>query len=243
MSITPPPTHPTPRRLLIADDDPGMAEVLGATVRVLWPDATITVAPDGAAALRHFAATSPDLVLLDVAMPAPDGFAVCRQIRQADPRVPILILTGRDGALDEVRGLEAGADRYLAKPCDLPRLLAHLRALTRRAGGATRPRENAPRADVTVGDLTIDLAARAVRRGGRPIAFSPTEWVLLEALARQAGEIVPHRTLLAHVWGGQGDHNDLKAYINRLRDKLGDSSRNPRYIETRRNRGYRLAAR
>jgi DNA-binding response OmpR family regulator len=194
--------------------------------------------------LRLFAAQPPDLVILDVLMPPPDGLEVCRRIRAADARVPVLMLTARDTTLDEVRALDVGADRYLTKPFDHLKLMAHLRALARRAEAAQQspPLQLAP--DLATGDLEIDLAARAVRRDGQLIDLSPTEWVLLEVLARHPGQIVPHHTLLERVWGGgRGGVNDLKTYINRLRRKLGDDIAHPRYIETRRNQGYRLARR
>jgi DNA-binding response OmpR family regulator len=234
--------------LLIAEDDPATAELIEASVRVLWPDARIDLAPDGAAALRRFAEERPDLVLLDVTMPPPDGLAVCHQIRATDAAVPILILTGRDTDVDELRGLDAGADAYLTKPFEVVKLLAHLRALVRRAGMPWHPPDDVPRAEevsraeVTVGDLAIDLAAREVRLRGRVVGLTPTEWVLLETLATNAGRVVPHRTLVEQVWGGRGGPKDLKVYINRLRRKLGDDVARPRYIETRRNQGYRLVA-
>ena len=109
--------------LLIAEDEADLARLIGYSARVLWPDCTVSVAHDGAAALRLFVEQPPDLVILDVMMPPPDGLEVCRRIRAADPRVPVMMLTARDSTLDEVRGFDVGADRYLIKPFDLDLLL------------------------------------------------------------------------------------------------------------------------
>ena len=225
--------------LLIADDDADLARLVSYSARVLWPDCTISVAHDGATALRLAAAEAPDLVILDVMMPPPDGLEVCRDIRAADPRVPILMLSARDTVLDEVRALDMGADAYLTKPFDQLKLVARLRALARRAGlpmGAAGNDAAAPER----GGLTIDLPARLVRLGGRVVDLTPTEWMLLEVLARRDGRVVPHRELVERVWGDRGGLGDLKTYISRLRHKLGDDGRGPRLIETHQKRGYRL---
>jgi DNA-binding response OmpR family regulator len=147
-------------RLLIADDDTDLARLIGYSARVLWPDCAISIAPDGTTALRHFAMQCPDLVILDVMMPPPDGFETCRRIRADAPAVPILMLTARDTTLDEVRALDLGADDYLTKPFDHIKLLAHLRALARRAGSSLAPQGVD---DLAAGDLTIDFATRQVR--------------------------------------------------------------------------------
>ncbi len=150
-------------KLLIAEDDRDLAQMVALSARTLWPDGAVTIAPDGAEALRRFAAEAPDLVILDVTMPPPDGFEVCRRIRQTS-RVPILMLTARDTTVDEVQALDLGADDYLTKPFDHLLLLARLRALARRAAPAPGPAPGAP--DFAAGDLTLDFATREVRVGG-----------------------------------------------------------------------------
>jgi DNA-binding response OmpR family regulator len=120
-------------RLLIADDDTHVAHLVAQSVGALWPGCAVTIAPDGREALRLFAEEAPHLVILDVSMPPPDGLEVCRRIRQVAPAVPILMLTGRDTLLDEVKALDVGADAYLTKPFDVLQLLGRLRALARRA--------------------------------------------------------------------------------------------------------------
>src|SRR4051812_19565606 len=195
-------------RLLIADDDADLMRLVGYAARVLWPDCTVLPAGDGAAALRRFAEESPDLVVLDITMPPPDGFEVCRRIREATSRVPILVLTGRDKVLDEVRALELGADDFLTKPFDHIKLLAHLRALARRAALVSAPVGSTDRPHALASsDLVIDLAARRVTVRGVPVELSPTEYVLLATLAANAGQHIPHRTLLERVWGPEYAHD------------------------------------
>jgi len=232
-------------RLLIADDDADLVRLIGCAAQVLWPDCTVLPAGNGATALQQFVAQPPDLAIVDIMMPPPDGFELCRRFREAAPGVPILVLTGRDKILDEVRALDLGADDYLTKPFDHIKLLAHLRALARRA--ALNPASVAtahPTSGLVIGDLVIDLAARQVTVQGTPVELSPTEYVLLATLAANPGQIVSHRTLLERVWGPEyvTDTHYLKVFVSRLRQKLGDDPARPRYIETRRNSGYRLVA-
>jgi DNA-binding response OmpR family regulator len=231
------------KHLLIADDDTDLARLIGLSVRVLWPDCTLDTVGDGAAALRLAAARTPDVAILDVMMPPPDGLAVCRHLRKEHPRLPILMLTARDTTLDEVRGLDSGADDYLMKPFDHLKLIAHLRALLRRTEVASPPPR--PQGDnaLTVGDLSIDFDAHKAYHAGELLDLTPTEYLLLEMLAKHAGEIVSHEVLLERVWGREYIHNThyLKVFVNRLRHKIRDDAAHPRYIETRRNAGYRLA--
>jgi DNA-binding response OmpR family regulator len=226
--------------LLIADDDADLALLVGYSARTLWPGCRIATAGDGHAALQAFASQRPDLVVLDVTMPPPDGFEVCRQIR-ALSSVPILMLTARDTILDEVKALDLGADDYLTKPFDHLTLNARLRALARRAGAS--PSDSGEPA-VEEDTLFVDLIAREVRVGGVAVDLTPTEYLLLEALARRPGAIVPHRALLERVWGAEYAHDThyLKVFVNRLRRKLGDDAAHPRHIQTCRGIGYRLIA-
>jgi DNA-binding response OmpR family regulator len=228
--------------VLIAEDDHDLAQLVGQCARVLWPGCGLTYAPDGREALRRFAAESPDLVILDVTMPPPDGLAVCREIR-ATSTVPILMLTGHTDLAAEVKALGLGADDYLTKPFDVVRLLARLRSLARRA--ATRATHSQPSHTAgTPGALTLDLAAREVRVGSAPVNLSPTEYLILELLARSSGAAVPQRALLEHAWGNARatTSHSLKVYINRLRRKLGDRPGRPGVIQTSRGIGYRLSA-
>jgi two-component system, OmpR family, KDP operon response regulator KdpE len=176
-------------------------------------------------------------VVLDVAMPPPNGIEVCQRIRRESP-VPILMLTVRGGMLDKVRALDLGADDYLTKPFDHLELFARLRALLRRVNDAPAP----PAPDFRSGDLTIDFALHEVRLRGEILALSPIEYLLLAELVRHAGTTLPHERLLDRVWGGERPHDagHLKVFVNRLRKKLGDDAAHPRYIQTVWGIGYRF---
>ena len=224
-------------KLLIADDAWDVAEVVAFGMRMVWPDCHITATVDGEEAIKRFDEERPDLVVLDVSMPPPDGFEVCRRIREIS-QVPILMLTVRDGTLDKVRALDLGADDYLTKPFDHLELLARLRALLRRAN---RPPVT-PGPCTVVGDLSLNHATHEVRVRGEMIRLTSTECRLLEELVRHAGTVLPHRHLLEQVWGPGyvGDTHYLKVFVRRLRRKLGDDSSRPRYIQTEWGIGYRF---
>lgn len=224
-------------KVLVAEDARDIAEAITFTVRMVWPDCQVTVAGDGAEALQCFQGEPVDLVVLDVAMPPPDGLEVCRRIRETSP-VPILMLTARDATLDKVRGLEAGADDYLVKPFDHMELVARLRALIRRASGGIV----ASGRELTVGDLSLNLSTHEVRLNGEIVLLSSTEYRLLAELARHPGTAIPHRRLLELIWGVEyvDEVQYLKVLVGRLRRKLGDDAEQPRYIQTERGIGYRL---
>jgi two-component system response regulator MtrA len=218
-------------RVLVADADTAVRELIRQVAHTLWPGCEVAIAGAGATALRCFHAVGPDLIVLDAMLPTPNGFEVCRRVR-SESSVPILMLTARPGLLEELQALDLGADDYLAKPIDQLKLRARLRALARR-GGLARAR-----------DLIVDRNANEVRLGGKLVALTPTEYLVLETLARRPGTIVSHRTLLERVWGGEYAHDThyLKVFMNRLRRKLGDDAEQPRYIQTCRGVGYRLLA-
>ena len=203
-----------------------------------WPDCRATVATSGQEALERFVAEQPDVVVLDVAMPSPDGFEVCRRLREVSA-VPILMLTVRAGTLDKVRALDLGADDYLTKPFDHLELLARLRALMRRADPA---RAAAAGNVLSVGDLVLHTTTHEVRQRGAVVPLTVTEYRLLAELVRHAGRTLPHHYLLTQVWGPEytGRHNYLKVFIRRLRQKLGDDPAGPRYIQTEWAAGYRF---
>ena len=223
--------------LLIAEDDRDLAEVIAYGAHQAWPDCRVIIAADGREALARFADERPDLVILDVAMPPPDGTEVCRRIRQAS-RVPILMLTVRGGMLDKVRALDLGADDYLTKPFDHLELFARLRALVRRS--ADLPPMAAP--DFRSGELAVDFTSHEVRLGDEVVPLSPIEHLLLLELVRHAGTTLPHQRLLDRVWGTEypRDIRYLKVFVNRLRRKLGDDAEQPRYIQTVWGIGYRF---
>ncbi|ACZ43022.1 two component transcriptional regulator, winged helix family [Thermobaculum terrenum ATCC BAA-798] len=223
-------------RVLVAEDDPEMAEVVTFGIRMSWPGCEVSVASSGVEALEAFEQGHPDLVVLDVSMPPPDGFEVCRRIRERSS-VPILMLSVRGGTLDKVRALDLGADDYLTKPFDHLELLARLRALLRRASGSYRQAQQLAGAD-----LLLDPCSRQVYLRGKPLHLTSTEYRLLELLVRHAGQVLPHDLIMERVWGPTyvGDHQLLKVFIRRLRHKLGDDPEQPRYIQTEWGMGYRF---
>ncbi len=228
-------------KVLIAEDAPDVAKVVAFGVRMTWPGCQIVVATDGVEAIRSFDADPPDLIVLDVTMPPPDGFEVCRHIRECSD-VPILMLTVRDATVDKVRALDLGADDYLTKPFDHLELLARLRALVRRASGSGQHLSGV--ASFAVDDFALDFTAHTVRVRGEVVQLTAIEYRLLEELVRHAGAVLSHQYLLERVWGPEyaGDMHYLKVFIGRLRQKLGDHADNPRYIHTEWGTGYRFTA-
>lgn len=192
----------------------------------------VTVAADGGAALLEAERTAPDVIVLDVAMPALDGLAVCRRLRSKGLPTPILMLTARDAVPDRVAGLEAGADDYLVKPFAIQELVARLRALTRRGSDvhASGLRSYA--------DLTLDVEARKAVRGGRPIELTAREVDVLELLLREPGRVVTRERALEEIWNDGAEANVVDRYVTRLRRKLGP----PPLIKTVRGSGFTLRA-
>jgi two-component system KDP operon response regulator KdpE len=225
-------------KLLLVDDDPEIRTSVRVGFELQWRDVEVSEAGTGADGLRLVEERRPDLVLLDVGLPDMDGLAVLREIRRFSA-VPVIMLTARDEPIDTVRGLEGGADDYVAKPFDHLELMARVRAVLRRldlkapAGGGATYRS---------GPLEIDADARDVRLDGRRIPLTATEWRVLELLVANAGWVVPHERITGRVWGRDepGDLDSLRVFIRRLRAKLGDDALAPRYLETVRGLGYRL---
>ena len=230
--------------VLIADDEPDVATMVAYGARLLWPGCRVLTAVDGVSALRQFASEQPDLVVLDVQMPPPDGFAVCQRVR-ATSQAPILMLTARGATLDKVRAFDLGADDYLTKPFDHLELLGRLRALVRRAGLTPAAAVDAP-PPLQAGSLTLDqLTHEALLRDGRPVALSATEYRLLEELIRHVGRTLPYSYLLTQVWGADyaADLATLRVCMGRLRRKLDDETEgtlSTAMIQTERGIGYRF---
>jgi two-component system response regulator MtrA len=222
-------------RVLVVEDDRSVRET--ATLLLERAGLRVTAVGDGRQALDEVGRRRFDLVVLDIMLPSVDGFEVCRTIRQ-DSQVPIVILTARSDTADVVAGLELGADDYLTKPFQPAELLARVRAALRRPaadGFATR---------LQIQDLDIDTAGFRVTQSGRPIGLTATEFRLLVELARSAERVVSREALLERVWGYDylGDSRLVDMAVKRLRDKLRDDARNPRYITTVRGAGYRMTA-
>ena len=227
-------------KLLLVDDDPEIRGSVRLGFELQWRDVEIVEAGAGAEALTLVEEERPDLVLLDIGLPDMDGYRVLREVR-AFSSVPVIMLTARDEPIDKVRGLEAGADDYVAKPFDHLELMARVRAVLRRLDVKAPPERAAPyRRD----ELAIDVDAREAHVGDRRVVLTPTEWRVLELLVANAGWIVPRERIASRVWGRDdpGDLDALRVFVRRLREKIGDDARAPRYIETVRGIGYRLLA-
>jgi two-component system response regulator MprA len=222
-------------RVLIADDDQAVRDSLERTLR--FEGYAVDIAADGVEALARAADTPPDLFVLDVTMPTMGGLEACRQLRAAGDRTPILMLTARDGISDRVAGLDAGADDYLVKPFALQELLARVRALLRRVA------TDAPDAAETMrlGDLTLDLGTRTVRRGAVLLDLTRTEFSLLQALLERPGQVMTRGQLFERVWGYDLDRssNSLDVYIGYLRRKLEPAGA-PKLVHTIRGVGFVL---
>lgn len=223
--------------ILVVDDDPHLLDVLTIGFRLQWPQSQVLLARDGASALRAFREHHPSVVLLDVTLPDRDGFAVLVEIRRQSS-VPIILLTARGEELDQVRGLELGADEYVVKPFGLLALIARLKAVLRRAEPAL-PSDT--EAIFVAGELTINFGSHEAVRRGQPVQLTPVEFRLLYHLVSNAGQVVPHDVLLARVWGEDYDvpPEYLKVFISRLRRKVEDAG-GPRYIRTVRGVGYKF---
>jgi DNA-binding response OmpR family regulator len=219
-------------RILIVEDDSRIARFVAKGLRE--QAYAVDVATNGEDALDRAAINTYDLAILDVMIPPPDGFEVCRQLRKSGLPFPILMLTARDTTDDRVRGLDTGADDYLTKPFEFRELLARLRALLRRSG-ELRPNR------IEVEDLVLDTAAQRAARGGRQISLTTKEYALLEYLARNAGRVVGREEISEHVWDETFDpfSNTIEVYMNRLRHKI-DEHEARALIHTRRGAGYML---
>jgi DNA-binding response OmpR family regulator len=219
-------------RILLVEDDPRIARFVAKGLRE--QAYAVDVAANGEDALHQAAVNTYDLVILDVMIPAPNGFEVCRRLRESGLRIPILMLTARDTTDDRVRGLDTGADDYLTKPFEFRELLARLRALLRRSG-ELRPSR------LVIDDLVLDTAAQTAARAGKPIPLTTKEYALLEYLAQSTGRVVGREEISEHVWDETFDpfSNTIEVYVNRLRRKVDERAAKP-LIHTRRGAGYML---
>ena len=221
-------------RVLVVDDEPAVRRALERALRLDSYD--VALAADGEAALDVLAEKPADAVILDVAMPRLDGLEVCRRIRQAGDRTPILMLTARDAIDDRVQGLDVGADDYLVKPFALRELQARLRALLRRTGEDAEDQEV-----LRYSDLVLDPVAHEVRRGDRVIELSKTEFLLLELFMRHPRQVLTRSTIFENVWGYDfgATSNALGVYMGYLRRKT-EAAGEPRLLHTVRGVGYVL---
>jgi two-component system OmpR family response regulator len=221
-----------PAKLLVVDDEATILKLLSGSLR--FAGFEVATAASGTEAVRAAVSWRPDLVLLDVMMPDGDGFEVLDRIRSAGAGMPVIFLTARDEVTDRVSGLALGADDYVTKPFSLDEVLARIRAVLKRT------RQTAPGSRLRVADLELDEDAHEVRRGGRVVALTPTEYRLLRYLMLNAGRVVSKGQILDNVW----DHNPagngsvVEPCVSYLRRKVDQGQ--PRLIHTIRGVGYVL---
>ena len=220
-------------KILVVDDDPGLVRALGINLRARRFE--VETARDGTSALARAAAFLPDVVVLDLGLPDIDGVDVVRGIRGWSA-VPIIVLSARDTQSAKVDALDAGADDYVTKPFGMDELLARIRAALRRSAPV------APVPVIRTDTFTIDLVAKRVERDGQQVRLTPTEWHLLEILARNPGKLVSQRDLLREVWGPayEQETNYLRVYLAQLRRKLEREPSHPKHLITEPGFGYRF---
>jgi two-component system response regulator MprA len=218
--------------LLVVDDDPKILSMMRRGL--IFAGYDVVTVDSGEEALNHAMLQVPSLVVLDVMLPGIDGFEVCRRLRSAEPRLPILLLTARDRVPDRVAGLDAGADDYLVKPFAFDELLARIRALLRRTAADSQEL-------LVCDDLRVDTASREVLRGNRQIELTLTEYQLLEYLMHHQRQVLSRERIHDVIWGDELviGSNVIDVYIKRLREKL-ETDGESRLIQTVRGVGYTL---
>jgi two-component system response regulator MprA len=230
-------TEQPPHRVLVVDDDRAVRDSLRRSLEFNGYD--VALATDGADALARIAQQPPDAVVMDVMMPRLNGIETTRALREAGNDLPILVLTARDSVGDRVEGLDAGADDYLAKPFALEELLARLRALLRRTH--TEEPDDLDAEQLSFSDLTLNPATREVRRNGRLLELTRTEFALLEMFVRRPRRVLDRSFILEEVWGYDfpTTANSLEVYVGYLRRKT-EAEGEPRLLHTVRGVGYVL---
>lgn len=219
-------------RILFAEDERDLNHII--TKKLTSQGYSVDSVYDGEEAMDILSYTDYDAVILDIMMPKADGFAVLRALRSKGKNTPVLFLTARDSVQDRVAGLDSGANDYLVKPFSVEELLARIRAMTRTAFGVSDSL-------LSVGDLTMDTAAKVVKRGGKEIPLSAKEYALLEYLMHNAGIVLSREKIENHIWNFdyEGGTNVVDVYIRYLRKKI-DEGYDKKLIHTVRGRGYVL---
>ncbi|NUT47959.1 MAG: response regulator [Saccharothrix sp.] len=221
-------------KVLVVDDEPQIVRAL--RINLSARGYSVLTAHDGTSALKVAAEGRPDVVVLDLGLPDVDGTEVIAGLRGWST-VPIIVLSARVDSADKVEALDAGADDYVTKPFGMDELLARLRAAVRRSSVA-----EGEDAVVETASFTVDLAAKKVRRDGAEVHLTPTEWGLLEILARNRGRLVAQKQLLQEVWGPAyaKETHYLRVYLAQLRRKLEPEPARPRHLVTEPGMGYRF---
>jgi len=220
-------------RILCVEDEPHLLRTLGANLRARGYD--VELVSNGEDALDKVVSAKPDLLILDLGLPGMSGLEVIRSLRTWTT-TPILVLSARDTEFDKIAALDAGADDYVSKPFGMGELLARVRSMLRRGGGATEVPV------VETADFTVDLMAKRVVLGGGEVKLTATEWSLVEVLVRNAGRLVTSKELLQTVWGPEygTETNYLRVHMAHIRRKLEPVPGEPRYFHTEPGMGYRF---
>jgi len=221
-------------RILIVEDEPAIA--LGLEDDLKMEGYEVEVARDGITAARRGREGAFDLILLDVMLPGKDGFEVCRELRRAGLKTPILMLTAKAREAEKVMGLELGADDYVTKPFGTRELRARIKALLRRSSGASEAE------CCRFGDVEVDFARAELRLRGRPVELTPIEFKLLDSFIRARGRVLSRDQLIAAAWGPDtfASARIVDNHIANLRRKIGDDPAEPRYLRNVRGLGYRF---
>lgn len=226
--------------LLVIEDDENISTAISEYFsRVGY---TVVTADDGVAGVQAAIEHRPDAIVLDLMLPKMDGLAVCREVREKVPYIPILMLTAKDDVIDKVLGLEMGADDYITKPFSFRELEARLKSVLRRARNVARAGDDSSEVPVVRGRLRIDPAKREVRVGEREVELTPKEFELLRLFATNPGRVFPRKYLLEKIWdySYEGYDRTIDSHINRLRAKIEDDPESPTMILTVWGIGYKF---
>lgn len=230
------------KRILVVDDEPSITKLVSYNLEK--SGFIVDTAADGQAALDLVVKRKPDLIVLDIMLPRVDGLEVCKQLRQKDIHIPILMLTAKDDEVDRILGLELGADDYLTKPFSPRELVARVKAILRRTALSALENNDAGerRKPLLIGDLQIDIEGYESYFQGKLLQLTPKEFELLVYMATNRGRVLSRDHLLDAVWNYDfvGDSRIVDVHVSHLRDKIEHDTRQPLYIKTIRGVGYKF---
>jgi two-component system, OmpR family, alkaline phosphatase synthesis response regulator PhoP len=227
--------------LLVIEDDENISTAIG--VHFMHAGFEVRMAGDGVAGVQAALTDRPDVILLDLMLPKMDGLAVCRELREKAPYIPILMLTAKDDVVDKVLGLEMGADDYITKPFSLRELEARIKSVLRRTRNGPSAEGMRDEAPIVRGRLRIDSAKREVTIGDRQVELTPKEFDLLRLFASNPGRVFPRKYLLEKIWdySYEGYDRTIDSHINRLRAKIEENPENPQMVLTVWGIGYKFS--
>jgi two-component system alkaline phosphatase synthesis response regulator PhoP len=225
------------KKILVVDDEPSISMLIEFNLKLVGYE--VQCVYDGEAVFDAIRQFRPDLIVLDLMLPKMDGLQVCRKLRNQNNLVPIIMLTAMQDLSDKIAGLDNGADDYMTKPFSPQELISRIQAIMRRIQALPSTNDSAP---IRIGDIVIHPDAREVTVKGNPIELTPKEFELLLFLCKHRGKVLSRQQLLHGVWDYHflGDTRIVDVHISHLRDKMETNARNPEYIVTVRNVGYKL---